>query len=116
MLLPAIHSLRSQARANINVITAGCALHLVVHRLSPSLGVAYPPMMTRLETHAWLCFIGLLIGCSQSCQAMSSGLPVVAVAAGGLVDILRNTVGEAGAPGNAPCTDTRPTCGLHDAF
>jgi hypothetical protein len=28
---------------------------------------------------------------------MSSGLPVVAVAAGGLVDILRNTVGEAGA-------------------
>ena len=30
-------------------------------------------------------------------EAMSSGLPVVAVAAGGLVDILRNTVGEAGA-------------------
>lgn len=29
-------------------------------------------------------------------EAMSSGLPVVAVAAGGLVDILRNTVGEAG--------------------
>ena len=31
-------------------------------------------------------------------QALSSGLPVVAVAAGGLVDILKTIVGEAGAP------------------
>ncbi len=31
-------------------------------------------------------------------EAMSSGLPVVAVAAGGLVDIMKNIVGEAGAP------------------
>lgn len=30
-------------------------------------------------------------------EAMSSGLPVVAVAAGGLVDIMKNIVGEAGA-------------------
>lgn len=40
---------------------------------------------------------------------MSSGLPVVAVAAGGLVDILRNTVGEAGMHCFTSWTDIKPT-------
>lgn len=31
-------------------------------------------------------------------EAMSSGLPVVAVAAGGLVDIMKDRIGETGAP------------------
>ena len=54
--------------------------------------------LPRPEARAWLWLISSLTGCVEVRQAMSSGLPVVAVAAGGLVDILRNTVGEAGAP------------------